>query len=548
MEGHRFDSLAKALATGMTRRQAVRGVVAGLVAAFSGVRVHDVAAQCDPTPCPDGQQRDPVTCHCFDASCGGSSCRGDREICCARVETRTVTGCCWEGEFCCPGVTLDGRPRIACCAPGYECAGAGKCVQMQCTDPADCPEGSECCRGLCNLFSKPCSPPKQRDSATCGCTCPPITCPSAQVLNAKTCQCECKNPPRDCPDPTVFNSTTCACEPCVEGTEFCAASQACEPACPAGQLRDQATCDCACPVGQEPCGPAGSESCVPNCDPETGEVLDASTCTCGCPEGSKQCGGSCVSCPAGQSPDSDNNCACSSPCPDDGTCPIGQSPDPDNDCQCICGSKGTYCREGDRGSGSPAGCEQCPGDMVPIADQYCACTCPPDSSQTGFCTIDYGCCRADQVCVDTQCVCVDGAQECGGLCVSCPAGQSPDPDNSCACSSPCPTGTTLCNDACINLLIDRQNCGACGNTCGFNETCENGVCVCPGGLHPTAGTPCVTGGQPSCCSGFCDQGFCSQCLGNPLYYSCGELCCTEASCGGSCMAPCQIPGNSPDSC
>jgi hypothetical protein len=184
--------------------------------------------------------------------------------------------------------------------------------------------------------------------------------------------------------------------------------------------------------------------------------------------------------------------------------------------------------------------------MVPIEDQYCACTCPPGSNQTGFCTVDYRCCRADQACVNAQCVCPAGATECGGVCVSCPSGSVPDPANDCACGSPCPIGQTPCDGACVSLLVNRRNCGVCGNTCGFNETCSNGVCVCPGGVHLTAGTPCTSHG--SCCSGFCDQGFCSHCLGNPPYYACGELCCTEASCGGTCMAPCQIPGNSPDTC
>ncbi|RZC91801.1 hypothetical protein C5167_027866 [Papaver somniferum] len=39
-------------------------------------------------------------------------------------------------------------------------------------------------------------------------------------------------------------------------------------------------------------------------------------------------------------------------------------------------------------------------------------------------------------------------------------------------------GTTCCNNKCVNLTSDSDNCGACKSKCKFyTETCCNGICV-----------------------------------------------------------------------
>ena len=49
----------------------------------------------------------------------------------------------------------------------------------------------------------------------------------------------------------------------------------------------------------------------------------------------------------------------------------------------------------------------------------------------------------------------------------------------------CVVGHALCGGVCVEVRVDRQNCGACGNTCATDETCAAGACVpdCRLSLH-----------------------------------------------------------------
>ncbi|KAK4340553.1 hypothetical protein RND71_039054 [Anisodus tanguticus] len=38
-------------------------------------------------------------------------------------------------------------------------------------------------------------------------------------------------------------------------------------------------------------------------------------------------------------------------------------------------------------------------------------------------------------------------------------------------------GPFCCKKKCVNVLLDKQNCGFCGNKCKYNETCCKGQCV-----------------------------------------------------------------------
>jgi hypothetical protein len=40
----------------------------------------------------------------------------------------------------------------------------------------------------------------------------------------------------------------------------------------------------------------------------------------------------------------------------------------------------------------------------------------------------------------------------------------------------CGQGQTCCNNSCVVLSQDRNNCGACGTQCGPSTTCQSGAC------------------------------------------------------------------------
>jgi hypothetical protein len=57
------------------------------------------------------------------------------------------------------------------------------------------------------------------------------------------------------------------------------------------------------------------------------------------------------------------------------------------------------------------------------------------------------------------------------------------------CSCNCPTGQAACNNACIPVLTDPSNCGACGNVCASGE-CIQGQCYVEPTAPPASTDPC----------------------------------------------------------
>ena len=89
----------------------------------------------------------------------------------------------------------------------------------------------------------------------------------------------------------------------------------------------------------------------------------------------------------------------------------------------------------------------------------------------------------------------------------------------------CPTGTTLCSGACINLQTDSANCGSCGHTCLSGQECIAGGCKCPD--ISCKGTCVDSQNDPNNCGG------------------CGTICPKGQSCNvGQCVSVC--PGGCPD--
>ncbi len=134
-----------------------------------------------------------------------------------------------------------------------------------------------------------------------------------------------------------------------------------------------------------------------------------------------------------------------------------------------------------------------------------------------------------------------------------------------ACGPSDPSITGDCNDP-ENLKVDPNNCGFCGNVCGSNTSCSNGVCVvdacdpgatraCYDGASGTEGVGPCHGGTQTCqpqgywgtCDGeqvpaaeVCGNGQDENCSGTADedvdqdgdgYTTCGGDCCDSTECG-----------------
>jgi hypothetical protein len=262
MDGQRLDDLARVLADGASRRQALKLLAGGAIAALAGsVRSEQATAERNdkpkgrpPKPCrkpgdfPEpGQICDGGTCVCPPGQtiCPGEGC----------VDLLTSRDSCGSCENLCPG--------------NQECFG-GVCA---------CPEGQDACAGG-----------RSRSASTCVCECDPVACPIGMVQNSETCACECI--PISCPTGRQQNPATCACE--------------CAPiACPDGQSPNPDTCQCEATM----CGNGGSApwACAP-CQPgndilcgQGGDGLQRACCNGQCVvigTGTDYCAG-CHGCPVG---------------------------------------------------------------------------------------------------------------------------------------------------------------------------------------------------------------------------------------------------------
>ena len=48
----------------------------------------------------------------------------------------------------------------------------------------------------------------------------------------------------------------------------------------------------------------------------------------------------------------------------------------------------------------------------------------------------------------------------------------------CGEDDPCPSGSQLCDNQCVDYLTDDNHCGQCHNACGIHADCINGSCTC----------------------------------------------------------------------
>jgi peroxiredoxin len=112
-----------------------------------------------------------------------------------------------------------------------------------------------------------------------------------------------------------------------------------------------------------------------------------------------------------------------------------------------------------------------------------------------------------------------------------------------ALAATCRTGLTSCGSACVDLLHDPDNCGACGHSCGPLHVCLDGACVsgthCPSGLTLCSGSSTGSGGCYTL----------AQLMSSPLHCSskagsCGVACGANQVCvNGYCVKA--TPASSP---
>jgi hypothetical protein len=86
---------------------------------------------------------------------------------------------------------------------------------------------------------------------------------------------------------------------------------------------------------------------------------------------------------------------------------------------------------------------------------------------------------------------VGNCGRCGNACVV-PTGGSVACTAS-ACVQTCPAGQTACSNACVNLQLDRANCGACARACATGTVCAAGACVAIAGASFQVNTLATTG-------------------------------------------------------
>jgi hypothetical protein len=310
----RFDLLAKALASEVSRREALRrlgGTAAGALLTSLGLGCKDDVvgpmrltgsttgprlAQGGNSDCaqfcnelfPPGRERG----ECKSAAAHGEglcpACGGDVTRVCVTDDVDMI--CCNPGELCCPAAntccdTAAGETCCPtanqCCGPGEACCGTTCCTADRVCDAVAgacvCPPGTEDCGGSC---------------CPAGSCCAGVCCGAAEICFEEICR-----------------------TPCPPNTEVCGATLCCLP----GFRCQGGMCVSACTLPAVPCPVTGTCCTLPRICTPTGQcVCPPLTASCGalcclpgtvcvggnqclppCPPLTSRCGTAVLCCPTG---------------------------------------------------------------------------------------------------------------------------------------------------------------------------------------------------------------------------------------------------------
>jgi hypothetical protein len=288
----------------------------------------------------------------------------------------------------------------------------------------------------------------------------------------------------------------------------------------------------------------GGTPCLPSCDwrecgPDPACGLSCGACTAGevCDKGScippgctpdcsgvacgrdPVCGAYCGGCPAGETCQA-GLCVPGTCAPQCGRRECG----PDPECLTSCGTcpAGAHCQDG---ACVPGACQQECGTRQ----------CGPDPR----CGLSCGTCSAGR-CVDGRCV----GDDC---CLSDECGPAPEPGcdgvscGTCGANEICLAGTCVCQPDCAGRQCGSDGCGGSCGTCPAGCTCDPGSGRCTGcgdepccedrecGVEPCTGTSCGECGADEECS---DGG---RCIPIGCQPDCGaRVCGPDPVCGDSC--------------
>lgn len=142
MDDHRFDNLARTLATGLSRRGALRSLAGGAAGLLlAGLARDDAAARC---------VRIKDRCRRGDTCCGGARCRSRR--CRCKHDIACSGKCCPKAKTCHAVECHDGQCLQRAVEDGTAC-GEGRCRRGRCK----CSDGAIACGGVCcDVPDNPC--------------------------------------------------------------------------------------------------------------------------------------------------------------------------------------------------------------------------------------------------------------------------------------------------------------------------------------------------------------------------------------------------------
>lgn len=256
MDDRQFDTLARSLASGGSRRQVLKGLFGLAGGALAGATLHPAGAARRPVPtpkpvrCPGQQYWDGVACVCPDetSACGPACCSAGATCC----DNACCDGACYGEELCCPSSRTVCAVSGECCPEGWSC-----CPDFGCTSPEQCCSAMDCEAGSCQVAE--CAGDRTCEYAfDCGSgsnCCPADACYRRDCLGDGSCS----DPLFDC-----RGEEGIAC--CGEGAVCGADGTCCTPSCEGVACGGNNGCDgiCGCPEGYYCLTLWGESFCVPD--------------------------------------------------------------------------------------------------------------------------------------------------------------------------------------------------------------------------------------------------------------------------------------------